>query len=215
MKRNSLLWLPAPPAHDRHARATAALARSLDRARGVALAMAMKKEAVGYTARHVRHENRASLVRTSTPSTRIARVITEFPVPPGHARVAAAAALARRSIVRTRCGVGDGGGGSGRLHRASRASPALRVTRADAHVTTIRRARHCRFPSPPVHDRHARSAVAAALARSRAHGAALALAVEVAVGYTAHHERHARVTRTHEHAIAVFRPPLARPERAR
>ena len=32
-----------PPAHDRHVRATAALARSIDRARGVALAMAVKE----------------------------------------------------------------------------------------------------------------------------------------------------------------------------
>ena len=50
-----IVTVSVPPAHDRHARATAALARSIDRARGVALAMAVK-EAVGYTARHVRHE---------------------------------------------------------------------------------------------------------------------------------------------------------------
>jgi hypothetical protein len=80
---------------------------------------------------------------------RASRASSPISVPPGHARVAAAAALARRSIARTRCGVGDGGGDSGRLHRASRASRALRVTRADAHVITMRRARHCRFLSPP------------------------------------------------------------------
>ena len=51
-----IVTVSVPPAHDRHARATAALARSIDRARGVALAMAVK-EAVGYTARHVRHKN--------------------------------------------------------------------------------------------------------------------------------------------------------------
>ena len=62
---------------------------------------------------------------------------------------------------------------------------------------------------PPVHDRHARSAVAAALARSRAHGAALALAVEVAVGYTAPHERHVRhsYARTRTHMSSPFPPP--------
>ena len=60
-----IVTVSVPPAHDRHARATAALARSIDRARGVALAMAVK-EAVGYTARHVRHEKRASLACTST-----------------------------------------------------------------------------------------------------------------------------------------------------
>ena len=80
---------------------------------------------------------------------RASRASSPISVPPGHARVAAAAALARRSIARTRCGVGDGGGDSGRLHRASRASRALRVTRADAHVITMRRARHCRFLPPP------------------------------------------------------------------
>jgi len=80
---------------------------------------------------------------------RASRASSPISVPPGHARVAAAAALARRSIARTRCGVGDGGGDSGRLHRASRASRALRVTRADAHVITMRSARHCRFLSPP------------------------------------------------------------------
>ena len=80
---------------------------------------------------------------------RASRASSPISVPPGHARVAAAAALARRSITRTRCGVGDGGGDSGRLHRASRASRALRVTRADAHVITMRRARHCRFLTPP------------------------------------------------------------------
>ena len=65
-----IVTVSVPPANDRHARATAELARSIDRARGVALAMAVK-EAVGYTARHVRHEKRASLACTSTPSTRI------------------------------------------------------------------------------------------------------------------------------------------------
>ena len=86
-----------PPAHDRHVRATAALARSIDRARGVALAMAVK-EAVGYTARHVRHEKRASLACTSTPSTRITRVITDFRSP--RARASCGGGGARSSLDR-------------------------------------------------------------------------------------------------------------------
>ena len=87
----------APPAHDRHVRATAALARSIDRARDVALAMAVK-EAVGYTARHVRHEKRASLACTSTPSTRITRVITDFRSP--RARASCGGGGARSSLDR-------------------------------------------------------------------------------------------------------------------
>ena len=86
-----------PPAHDRHARATAALARSIDRARGVALAMAVK-EAVGYTARHMRHEKSASLAHTSTPSTHIARVITAFRSP--RARASCGGGGARSSLDR-------------------------------------------------------------------------------------------------------------------
>ena len=93
--------------------------------------------------------NNARHSRARARHQRASRASSPISVPPGHARVAAAAALARRSIARTRCGVGDGGGDSGRLHRASRASRALRVTRADAHVITMRRARHCRFLSPP------------------------------------------------------------------
>ena len=75
-----------------------------------------------------------------------------------------------RSVARTWCGVGDGGGGGGRLHRTSRASRAPRVTRAHAHIITASRA-SSPFTAPPAHDRHARAAAAAALARSldRAH----------------------------------------------
>ena len=93
-----IVTISVPPAHDRHARATAALAHSVDHARGVALAMAVK-EAVGYIARHVRHENRASLARTSTPSTRIARVITDFRPP--RARASCGGGGARSSLDRT------------------------------------------------------------------------------------------------------------------
>ena len=92
-----IVTVSVPPAHDRHARATAALARSIDRARGVALAMAVK-EAVGYTARHVRHEKRASLACTSTPSTRITRVITDFRSP--RARASCGGGGARSSLDR-------------------------------------------------------------------------------------------------------------------
>jgi hypothetical protein len=92
-----IVAVSVPPAHDRHARATAPLARSLDRARGVALAMAVK-EAVGYTARYVRHEKRASLACTSTPSTRIARVITDFRSP--RARASCGGGGARSSLDR-------------------------------------------------------------------------------------------------------------------
>ena len=92
-----IVTVSVPPAHDRHARATAALARSIDRARGVALAMAVK-EAVGYTARHMRHEKSASLAHTSTPSTRIARVITDFRSP--RARASCGGGGARSSLDR-------------------------------------------------------------------------------------------------------------------
>ena len=78
---------------DRGARS---LDRSRTRARGVALAMAVE-EAFGHAARHVRHESRAPLARTSTPSTRVARVIAVFR-PPGHTRVAAAAAVPRTEL---------------------------------------------------------------------------------------------------------------------
>ena len=111
-----IVTVSVPPAHDRHARATAALARSIDRARGVALATVVE-EAVGYTARHMRHET-ARHSRARARHQRASRASSPISVPPGHARVAAAAALARRSIARARCGVGDGGGASGRLHRA-------------------------------------------------------------------------------------------------
>ena len=96
-----------PPAHDRHVRATAALARSIDRARDVALAMAVKEAVVTPRAMCVTKNARHSRARARHQ--RASRASSPISVPPGHARVAAAAALARRSIARTRCGVGDGG----------------------------------------------------------------------------------------------------------
>jgi hypothetical protein len=89
-----------------------------------------------------------------------------------------------RSIVRTRCGVDDGDGGSGagggRLHRVPRA---MYVTRARARVITAHGARHQRFPSP--RDRHACAAVwcrrslARSITRTRCVAVAMAVAVEV------------------------------------
>ena len=54
-----------------------------------------------------------------------------------------------RSIARTRCGVGDGGGGCGRLHRASCASRTSLVTLAHTHVITAFRPLHHRYSPPP------------------------------------------------------------------
>ena len=110
----------APPAHDRHARAAAAaaLARSLARS-------------IARTRRGVRGGGGVQLHRASrasrTPRVTRAYVRASSPIsaPPAHnrhARATAAAALDRsldRSIARTRCGVGGGGGVQ--LHRASRA----------------------------------------------------------------------------------------------
>ena len=74
------------------------------------------------------------------------------------------------SLARARGGGGGGVGGGGRLHRASRVSNTSRaplVTRAYAHIITASRA-SSPFSVPPAHDRHARAAAAAALARSLA-----------------------------------------------
>ena len=90
---------PVPSAHERHARVAAAvaLARALSIACtrcGVAMAVEV---AVGCTAYGVRHSRCASLSLARASSSRVVRVIT-VSVPPAHdrhARVAAAAALAR------------------------------------------------------------------------------------------------------------------------
>ena len=139
-------------------------ARSLDSARGV-WRLRWRWRAVevagGYIARHARYARRASRACTRTSSPRIARVITVFRPPrarPARARAAAAAALARS------------------LARAEAEAVGLGV----AFSYTARHARHARarerhhrasrasspFFVPPVHDRHARAAAAAALARS-------------------------------------------------
>ena len=140
-----------------------------------------------------------------------------------HARAATAAALAR-SIARAVCGGCGGGGGRWRWRAVT--SPVTRVTRAAHHARV--RVRHHRasrasspFSVPPAHDRHARAAAAAALARSLARAEAEAVGLGVAFSYTARHARHARHARACTSSpriarvIAVFRPPRARPARAR
>ena len=106
------------PPRARPARARYGGARSLDRSR----ALCGVGDGGGGGGRLHRAScaprNRASRNRARARHQRASRASSPIFVPPGHARVAAAAALARRSIARTRCGVGDGGGGSGRLHRA-------------------------------------------------------------------------------------------------
>ena len=148
---------------------------------------------------------------------RASRASSPFPSPrarPARVRNGGARSLNRS---RTRCGVGDGDGDSGRLRRASRASRALHVTRADAHVITMRGARHCRFPPPRA--RPARALCggggACSIARTRC-------GVGIGGGGGGRLHRTSRAscasrkrTHTHAHAIAVFRSPLARPERAR
>ena len=115
------------------------------------------------------------------------------------------------SLARARGGGGGGVGGGGRLHRASRVSNTLRaslVTRAHAHIITASRARYRRFPSPPrTTGTRALLRRRCSLARSRACGVALALAVEVAFSYTAHHARHARARVRHHRASRASSPP--------
>ena len=143
---------------------------------------------------------------------RASRASSPVPPPP----LASARALQRRrslgrSIARTRCSVGGGGGGQ--LHRTPRASDTSRaslVTRAHAHITTASGA-SSPFSVPPAHDRHApllrrrRRSLVRSIARSRAHG--VALAMEVAVGYTARHARQARVHIRHHRASRASSPP--------
>ena len=144
-------------------------------------------------ARHARH------ARARARHRRASRASSPPPLPDvTHAR---ARQRRRRclvcSLARARGGGGGGVGGGGRLHRASRVTNTSRaslVTRAHAHIITASRA-SSPFSVPPAHDRHARAAAAAVLARSRACG--VALAMEVAFSYIAHHARHARHARAH------------------
>ena len=112
----------------------------------------------------------------------VARIIAVFHSPRARPARALCGSGGACSIVRARFGVGIGGRGGGRLHLVSRAPRAARITRTHAHAIAV-------FSSPLAHDRNACVEVAAALARSRARG--VALAVEVAVGYTTRHARRA------------------------
>ena len=136
-------------------------ARLLARAEAEAVGLG---EAVGYIARHAcqtRHARRSSRARTRISSPLRARH-HRFPSPP---RTTGTRALLRRrrslarSIARTRCGVGGGGGVQ--LHRASRAS---RASRARACTSSPRIARVITAPLPRCHP-CARAAAAAALSR--------------------------------------------------
>ena len=148
-----------------------------------------------------------------------------FPFPL-HARMRAlraATALARslaRSLARVRCGVGGGGGVQ--LHRASRAS------RARACTSSPRIARVITAPLPRRHP-YARAAAAAALSRllacSRARrrrrwgwGRRSVTSRVTRVKHVTCVARHARARAYHHRfarVITVFRPPRARPARAR
>ena len=185
------------------------LARSLARSRACGVALAVEV-AFSYIARHARHARaRARHHRASRASS-----------PPPFPGVTHTRARQRRrrclvcSLARARGGGGGGVGGGGRLHRASRVSNTSRaslVTRAHAHIITASRA-SSPFSVPPAHDRHARAAAAAVLARSlaRSRACGVALAVEVAFSYTAHHARHARHARArarHHRASRASSPP--------
>ena len=169
-RRRAVVAVPPSPRRRRNRRDAAAVARcGLKSPRDRRLVVAV---AVGYAACHSRHTHFTSCTRTCIINVRCARN-GRFSSPPRsidrHARVAAAAALARsldrahavwrwrwrwrwRSV-------------TPRVH-ASRTLHGPCVTRARTCVIYVRRVCHHRFPSPPAHDRHAR--VAAALARSLA-----------------------------------------------
>ena len=158
------LPFPSPRAHPR-LRCTGSGARSLprSRARGVAVVMAV---AVGHAARDARNARRSLRIHTRTSSPRIARVIAGS-IPPARTRTRAAAAALARSLDRAHAVW------RWRWMWRSDTSRATRVTHA-THVARHARARahHHRFArvitisAPPTHDRHARAAAAAALARS-------------------------------------------------
>ena len=158
-----------PPARTRARAAAAALARSLDRAHAV-WRWRWRWRSVTSRATRVTHVTRvARHARARAHHHRFARVITVFRPPrarPARARCCGGGARSSldRSIARTRCGVGDGGGG--RLHRASRAS------RARAHVITAHRARHHRpLPrcQPCARAAFARSLICCCVRRHAAH----------------------------------------------
>jgi hypothetical protein len=138
------------------------------------LAMAVEVPAVTRRVKRAAcHAHRASRARMRTSSPRIARIVT-VSVPPAHDRHARATRNGgARSLNRSRarCGVGDGGEGGGRLHRAPCASRKTRVTRVHEHAINAHRARHHRFPFPPG-TRELRRRRRSLVARSRARGVA-------------------------------------------
>ena len=177
--------------------------------------------AVGHAARHTHHALRASRARTCASSTGDTRVIT-VPFPP-RARTPALQRKRRSlapSIARARCG--------GKRHPGCLSVP-LPPKSPDSPPLTIP-SKPSRSSSPgttmlgqsPLTRAHCGGGGARSLARSRAR--CVAVAVEVAGGYIARHARYARrasraCTRTSSpriaRVIAVFRPPRARPARAR
>ena len=87
---------------------------------------------------------------------------------------------------------------------------ARRSSRARTRTSSPLRARHHRFPSPPCTTGtrallRRRRSLDRPIARSRAHG--VALAIEVAVGYTARHAREARARTCHHCASRASSPP--------
>ena len=211
-----------PRARPARARCSGGGARSLPRlrARGVAVVMVMAV-AVGHAARHTHHALRASRARTCASSTGDTRVIT-VPFPP-RARTPALQRKRRSlapSIARARCG--------GKRHPGCLSVP-LPPKSPDSPPLTIP-SKPSRSSSPgttmlgqsPLTRVHCGGGGARSLARSRAR--CVAVAVEVAGGYIARHARYARrASRACTHTsspriarvIAVFRPPRARPARAR
>ena len=196
-------------------------ARSLARPRARCVAVAM---AFGYTARHARYARRASRARTRTSSPRIARVVTVFRSPSTHA--CARCALRRRSLARS-------------LARSRACGVALAVEVAFSYIARhARHARACtsspriaRVITAPLPRRHpyARAAAAAALSRllacSRARrrrrwgwGRRSVTSRVTRVKHVTCVARHARARAYHHRfarVITVFRPPRARPARAR
>ena len=150
-----------------------------------------------HRASRVSNTSRASLVtRAHAHIITASRASSPFSVPPAHDRHARAAVRRRRSlarsIARTRCGVGGGGGVQ--LHRASRAS---RASRARVHVITAHRARHHRPPSP-MSPMRARGSGGGAVSFARL----LARAEAEADGHS-HVVRVSRVTRARARIILV------------
>ena len=198
-----------PPAHDRHARAAAAaaLARSLARVRcgvggggGVQLHRA--------SCARVTHVTRARVYVIAAHRARHHR--PPSPMSPMRARGSGGGAVSfARSLARAEAeavGLGEAVGYIAR--HACQTRHARRSSRARTRISSPLRARHHRFPSPPrTTGTRALLRRRCSLARSRACGVALALAVEVAFSYTAHHARHARARVRHHRASRASSPP--------